>query len=198
MWGHNVGSPWQGTAGNKVRFWGTPCEGRGVWSLMNPGSSLGSISPPAGETSGPQFPHLLIRTVPVPPLLMGLPGVGRGSVKSALQSMPRLQNIFKCPDDKSQVFTCTASCNLPNSLKMIPISQLRKLRQRGVSQPGPGQQGLGCRGRAQTWEHLVWSVLKTLWKAAPAGPGHAVSSSEAWESRAPGRGQQDSVWASPK
>lgn len=61
MRGHNVGSPWQGTAGNKVWFWGTPCEGRGVWSLMNPGSSLGSISPPAGETSGPQFPHLLIR-----------------------------------------------------------------------------------------------------------------------------------------
>lgn len=28
MWGHKVGSPWQGTAGNKVWVWDIPCKSR--------------------------------------------------------------------------------------------------------------------------------------------------------------------------
>lgn len=53
----------------------------------------------------------------MPPLLTGILGASRGGVEGVLQSMPCLQNIFKSPDDKSQFFTCIASCNLANSLK---------------------------------------------------------------------------------
>lgn len=57
--GAQCGAPLATGAGNKVLTWGMPCK-EGIWSLMDPGSSLGSVSPPAGETSGPQFLHLLI------------------------------------------------------------------------------------------------------------------------------------------
>lgn len=59
MWGHNVGLPWPWGVGNKVLTWACPVKA-GHLESDGSSSSLGSISPPAGETSGPQFPHLLI------------------------------------------------------------------------------------------------------------------------------------------
>ena len=135
------------------------------------------------------------------PLHTGLLGDGRDIVQRASQSMPPLQNVVKSPDDDSQFFTCIALCNLPYSLKMIPISKLQELRHGGVSQPGPGQQGLSCRGSAQSWEHLVYP--QDPLEGSPTRAHHAVDGahsgriSEAWEMRAPGACQQYSVWHLP-
>lgn len=52
--------------------WGMPCKGQWVWSLMDPGSSLSSMSAPVGTSGGPQFPRCSLGTVVRP----GLPPQG--------------------------------------------------------------------------------------------------------------------------
>lgn len=58
MWGHKAGSPWQGTAGNKVWVWDMPCKSRGCLESDGPrfqpwlhrstsrGHLRASVSPP--------------------------------------------------------------------------------------------------------------------------------------------------------